>query len=140
MDGLKRLAVAAIAVLAVPPLFSQTGVVGTDSGKLLGVTQGPVESFKGVPFAAPPVGELRWRAPQPVQPWSDVRQANTYSADCMQVPFPSDAAPLGTRAGGRLPLSQRVASRRHEGGREAAGHVLDLRRRLRQRRQLARGV
>ena len=97
MDGLKKLAAATIAILAVPALFSQAGVVGTDSGKLQGVTQGPVESFKGVPFAAPPVGELRWRAPQPVQPWSDVRQANAYSADCMQVPFPSDAAPLGTK-------------------------------------------
>ena len=98
MDGLKKkIAVAAFAVLAVPQLLSQAGVVGTDSGKLQGVTQGPVESFKGVPFAAPPVGELRWRAHQPVQPWSDVRRADAYSADCMQVPFPSDAAPLGTR-------------------------------------------
>ncbi|MGA9465542.1 MAG: carboxylesterase family protein [Terracidiphilus sp.] len=97
MDGLKKLALAAMAVLAVPQLFSQASVVGTEAGKLQGVTQGPVESFKGVPFAAPPVGDLRWRAPQPVQPWFDVRQANDYSADCMQVPFPSDAAPLGTK-------------------------------------------
>ena len=97
MDGLKNLALAAMAVLAVPQLFSQASVVGTEAGKLQGVPQGPVESFKGVPFAAPPVGDLRWRAPQPVQPWSDVRQANAYSADCMQVPFPSDAAPLGTK-------------------------------------------
>ena len=97
MDGLKKLALAAMAVLAVPQLFSQASVVGTEAGKLQGVTQGPVESFKGVPFAAPPVGDLRWRAPQPVQPWFDVRQANAYSADCMQVPFPSDAAPLGTK-------------------------------------------
>ena len=97
MDGWKKLALSVIAVVAVPQLFSQAGAVGTESGKLQGVTQGPVESFKGVPFAAPPVGELRWRAPQPAQPWSDVRQANAYSADCMQVPFPSDAAPLGTR-------------------------------------------
>ncbi len=140
MDGLKRLAVAAIAVLALPPLFSQTGVVGTDSGNLQGVTQGPVESFKGVPFAAPPVGELRWRAPQPVQSWSDVRQANAYSADCMQVPFPSDAAPLGTKPAEDCLYLNVWRPVRNQGGREAAGHVLDLRRRLRQRRQLARGV
>lgn len=85
-----------IAALVSPLLFAQAGAVSTDAGKLRGVTQGSVESFKGVPFAAPPVGDLRWRAPQPVRPWSDVRQADGYSADCMQVPFPSDAAPLGT--------------------------------------------
>jgi para-nitrobenzyl esterase len=81
----------AIAVSAASPAFSQIGVIGTDSGKLQGVVQGRLESFKGVPFAAPPVDKLRWRAPQPVQPWSGVRHANAYSADCMQVPFPSDA-------------------------------------------------
>jgi len=97
MDGLKMIAAAVIAALAVPGLFSQASVVGADSGKLQGITQGSVESFKDVQFAAPPVGELRWRAPQPVRAWSDVRQANAYWADCMQVPFPSDAAPLGTK-------------------------------------------
>lgn len=97
MDGLKTLALVAMAVLAVPQLFAQGSVVDTETGKLQGVIQGQVESFKGVPFAAPPVGDLRWRAPQPVQPWSDVRKADAYSADCMQVPFPSDAAPLGTK-------------------------------------------
>lgn len=97
MDGLRKLALAAIVVLVAPSLFSQADIVGTDSGRLQGVTQGGVESFKGVPFAAPPVGELRWRAPQPVKPWSGVRKADAYSADCMQVPFPSDAAPLGTK-------------------------------------------
>lgn len=96
MDVVKKIVLTAIAILTTPSLFAQAGVVSTDSGKLEGVTQGAVESFKGVPFAAPPVGKLRWRAPQPAQPWSGVRQANSYSADCMQVPFPSDAAPLGT--------------------------------------------
>lgn len=95
MNGLKKVTLAAVVVLGVPLLFSQT--VTTDSGKLAGVKQGSVESFKGVPFAAPPVGELRWRAPQPVKPWNGVRKADAYSADCMQVPFPSDAAPLGTK-------------------------------------------
>ena len=64
--------------------------------KLQGGTEGPVSFFKGVPFAAPPTGELRWRAPQPLVAWKGVRQAVSYSGDCMQEPFPSDAAPLGT--------------------------------------------
>jgi len=100
MNGLKKGALAVVVVLWVPSLFSQT--VSTDSGKVAGVTQSGVESFKGVPFAAPPVGELRWRAPQPVKPWDGVRKADAYSADCMQVPFPSDAAPLGTKPKGGL--------------------------------------
>ena len=39
---------------------------------------------------------LRWRAPQPATPWTGVRDAIEYQHDCMQLPFPSDAAPLGT--------------------------------------------
>ena len=66
------------------------------SGKIQGVAADGVLSFKGVPFAQPPVGELRWRAPQPVKPWTGVRPAKAYGHDCMQKPFPSDAAPLGT--------------------------------------------
>lgn len=96
MQGLRKVCLVALAVLATPSLFGQSGTVSTDTGRLQGAVQGPVESFKGVPFAAPPLGELRWRAPQPVKAWSGVKQANAYSADCMQVPFPSDAAPLGT--------------------------------------------
>ncbi len=92
----KKLALAALAALSVSLLHAQTSTVTIDSGKLRGVTADNIESFKGVPFAAPPVGELRWRAPQPVKPWSGIRSASAYSADCMQVPFPSDAAPLGT--------------------------------------------
>jgi para-nitrobenzyl esterase len=65
-------------------------------GALRGVAQDGVVAFKGIPFAQPPVGELRWRAPQPVQRWQGVRDASRYGHDCMQLPFPSDAAPLGT--------------------------------------------
>ncbi len=58
--------------------------VKIDSGKLAGVTAGDVVSFKGVPFAKPPVGGLRWRSPQPVDPWTGVRAADKYGALCMQ--------------------------------------------------------
>src|ERR1051325_11544313 len=43
-----------------------------------------VTVFKGVPFAAPPVGDLRWRAPQPPAPWQGVRKADTFPANCIQ--------------------------------------------------------
>jgi carboxylesterase type B len=42
------------------------------------------EEFLGIPFAAPPVGELRWQPPQPVQPWDGVLNATTYSLHCTQ--------------------------------------------------------
>lgn len=44
---------------------------------------GDVRVFRGVPYAAPPVGELRWRAPQPVQPWQGVRPTRYYASACM---------------------------------------------------------
>jgi para-nitrobenzyl esterase len=61
----------------------------TASGVLEGVVSadGKVRTFKGIPFAAPPVGPLRWKAPQPAQPWSGVRKAAEYGPRCMQKPI-----------------------------------------------------
>jgi para-nitrobenzyl esterase len=70
--------------------------VKIDSGEIEGVVANNVAAFKGIPFAAPPVGDLRWRAPRPVTPWTTVRPAREYGHDCMQEPFGGDAAPLGT--------------------------------------------
>jgi len=70
--------------------------VRTTSGLVEGVVADGVVSWKGIPYAAPPVGDLRWRAPQPAPTWEGVRKADAYANDCMQEPFPSDAAPLGT--------------------------------------------
>lgn len=67
------------------------------TGALSGIADGGVIAFKGVPFAQPPISDLRWRPPQPAASWSGVRPADTYGHDCMQKPFPSDAAPLGTQ-------------------------------------------
>ena len=97
MKFVHTLGLLAMAALTASSGWAQNSPVRLDSGQVTGSTQAGVESFKGIPFAAPPVGDLRWRAPQPVKSWSNVHSATAYSADCMQVPFPSDAAPLGTK-------------------------------------------
>jgi len=65
-------------------------IVITDSGAVRGeVTQvagAAVRAFRGIPFAAPPVGPLRWRPPQPPAPWKEVRDARQFSPACPQAP------------------------------------------------------
>jgi para-nitrobenzyl esterase len=75
----------ALMALAVP-LSAVTQPVKTKSGLLSGVSgrDASITVFKGVPYAAPPVGELRWRAPKPPAAWQSVRNADKFSAACMQ--------------------------------------------------------
>jgi para-nitrobenzyl esterase len=58
--------------------------VRLDSGSVSGnsADDAGVRSFKGIPFAAPPLGELRWRAPQPAAHWDGVRKAEQFSPNC----------------------------------------------------------
>lgn len=95
-----RLAAMALTIsIALPRANAQSSAatrVTVETGALQGTAVDGVISFKGIPFAAPPVGPLRWRAPQPAARWDGVRDASAYGHDCMQLPFPSDAAPLGT--------------------------------------------
>ncbi|HKF46603.1 MAG TPA: carboxylesterase family protein [Terracidiphilus sp.] len=81
----KILAVLSFAAIAAC-VSAQTPVVHTASGSLAGVKspQSSVVSFKGIPFAAPPVGDLRWAPPAPAAPWTGTRQADTFGASCMQ--------------------------------------------------------
>lgn len=61
-----------------------------ESGRLRGIACGnPIDTvFKGIPYARPPVGELRWKAPQPVEPWNGVREADHFSSIAPQVRAP----------------------------------------------------
>jgi para-nitrobenzyl esterase len=68
------------AAVATPP------IVQTKSGAVSGLA-GDVATFKGIPFAAPPVGPWRWREPQAPSPWSGVRPATQFGHDCMQTPY-----------------------------------------------------
>lgn len=70
--------------------------VRTQAGVVVGGRHHDVLYFKGIPYAKPPVGNLRWRAPQPAEHWDGVRQATQYGHDCMQLPFPPDDAPIRT--------------------------------------------
>lgn len=68
--------------------------VRVESGMIEGVLADGVLSFKGIPYAAPPVDDLRWRAPQPAVPWKEVRSAHEYGSDCMQKPQEGDLGPI----------------------------------------------
>ncbi|PVM77529.1 carboxylesterase/lipase family protein [Caulobacter radicis] len=75
--------------------------VVTASGALTGAREAGVVSFKGIPYALPPVGELRWRAPQPAATWTGDRAATRFSASCQQAapaPFGPYTAPFITPA------------------------------------------
>src|SRR3569833_50993 len=76
----------------IKPLTMLPEVINVDGGSISGVKNnaGDITSFKGVPFAAPPVGNLRWKAPQPVKAWTGVKKCNAFGASPMQgkpVPF-----------------------------------------------------
>ena len=59
--------------------------VMTESGAISGVSENELSVYKGMPFAAPPIGDLRWRAPIPVATWTGTRKADTFASACMQV-------------------------------------------------------
>ena len=72
------------AVGSAAPVRTQQGQIQGAAGKVAGVTV-----FKNIPFAAPPVGELRWAQPQPPQAWQGVRDGTKYGDVCMQNPAPT---------------------------------------------------
>jgi para-nitrobenzyl esterase len=85
--------VVVVALQLVSFTFAQR--VHTASGTISGLRDGGLNVYKGIPFAAPPVGELRWRAPAPVASWSGVRKADDFAPACMQtgVSMPGEKPP-----------------------------------------------
>ncbi|MBA3340380.1 MAG: carboxylesterase/lipase family protein [Gemmatimonadaceae bacterium] len=61
-------------------------IVRTRSGTIEGVRKNNLSTFKGIPYAAPPVGDLRWREPQPAAAWRGVRKADAFGNACIQEP------------------------------------------------------
>lgn len=76
-------------------LFAADGVareattITVASGAVSGVLEGETAVYRGIPYAAPPVGELRWRAPRAAEPWSGVLDASEFGAVCPQPPRPA---------------------------------------------------
>ncbi|MFD2933170.1 carboxylesterase/lipase family protein [Spirosoma flavum] len=66
--------------------FGQSVTVKTENGRVEGATNkaGDIRIFKGIPFATPPIGNLRWKAPQPVANWTNVRQCQVFGPSPMQ--------------------------------------------------------
>ncbi len=74
------------AVLAMNTAGAQIKSAAITGGQVEGVISDGIAAYKGIPFAAPPVGELRWKAPHPVVAWDGTRKADGYGPSCMQDP------------------------------------------------------
>jgi para-nitrobenzyl esterase len=82
----RKLFIALATMTAVPLAGALTGPVAVTGGQVAGVpgSDPSVMVFKGIPFAAPPVGDLRWRAPQPIAAWRGIRNADQFGNSCIQ--------------------------------------------------------
>src|SRR6478609_3955323 len=76
-------------------LFAQTDPTAQiDTGPIIGVNRSGNDVFLGIPYAQPPVGDLRWKSPQAVTPWTTPKETKNFVHDCMQEIDPNDSSPL----------------------------------------------
>jgi len=88
----KAMVLGAVASLAAGAAAAQAPTVKIDSGPVVGVTEGAAQVFRNIPYAAPPVGPLRWAPPQPVKAWTAPRPAAENGPSCPQ-PMNADGSP-----------------------------------------------
>jgi para-nitrobenzyl esterase len=70
--------------LIIAGYFAFAQSVTTEGGSLQGTVEDGLRVYRGIPYAAPPVGDLRWKAPQPAAKWEGVKKADEYGRACMQ--------------------------------------------------------
>lgn len=85
---------------AAMPAAAQISAAKVTGGTVEGLVQDGIASFKGIPFAAPPAGNLRWKAPQPVKPWKGIRKAHAFA------PAPMQDTSFGASMGGPQQISE----------------------------------
>src|SRR4051794_18317865 len=88
---MNRLLLTAIASIAIAlPLAAIDDPVHTSGGLVAGAAgnNAEVRVYKGIPYAAPPLGQLRWAPPEAAASWKGVKQATEFSSGCMQEPYP----------------------------------------------------
>jgi para-nitrobenzyl esterase len=81
-----------VALLA-PAIAAPIQHTAVEQGKVTGFVRGDIAAFLGMPYAAPPVGKLRWRAPKPAAAWKGEHRAFAYGANCMQIITPKGHGP-----------------------------------------------
>lgn len=93
---MKGMLIAIVALSCALPVLARAPQVATESGAVRGVASGLGDAYLGVPYAAPPLGPLRWRPPAPTSSWQGARDASAFGPACPQkgVSMPGEPAPV----------------------------------------------